>query len=227
MSLFTCTRPRQDGTTQTQLLLCADLEDPNTLDLVKKYLPEQVRAVYSDPPWNLGISNMFRSRVGLGPCPSFLGLMEAWARIPAECQVRGAQDILVEHSADPIQYEMLLEAVQKCENWKLSVLESWTVTYGSPKKRNKLFHYGLQQLSASPALMSGDGMVKTALEGLTPKLKNEDWVVDPCMGAGTTSRVVHRLGCNAFGTELSEERLKITTAWLEGKSYRGVATETP
>lgn len=209
---FRCTR-----NALTQILLCRDLEDPTTLDIVRAQLPERVRAVYTDPPWNIGISSMFRTRVGLEPCTSYPRLMDAWAAVVGECQSRGATDVIVDHSMDDTQRRTCIDAINRCPRWTLPHVEQWVVQYGSPPRKNMLLHYGKSRLGVDLTGMSSESLLKKAFAGLN--LSPGDWIVDPCMGKGMTSRISHGFNCNVLGTELSLDRLKLAVSWLQKKGY--------
>jgi hypothetical protein len=196
------------------------LEKPETMEDIRRYIPEQVRAVYSDPPWNPGNLRFWRTFNGQQVATdNYAHFLDSWVGVVAACQARGAVDVLMEQSIFQQHSMLLLQAIDRNPNFSLPFLEEWTTQYGSPKRPNALFHYGQHRLSTDPSGMTRDVMVKTVFSGLSPALKAGDWIVDPCMGLGTTSRVGHAFDCNVFGTELVPRRLAATVAWLQKKGY--------
>ena len=207
---------------QSQRLLCGDLTDPATLRWYEATLPDRVRLVYSDPPWNPGNATFWRTHAGLGPCASYDAFLRAWCGVVALCIARGCADVLVEQSANVRHADMLRAAIAATPGWTLPERAVYPVRYrgGAKMLPNALLHFGGTPLARDPSGLHGEAMTRIAFEGLA--VRPGDAVVDPCMGKGTTSRVAHKLGADVVGSELNPRRLAITTGWLERRGYRAV-----
>lgn len=212
MTVYTCTLGGL-----TQRLAVVDLDSDEGVERAIALLPEKVRVVYTDPVWDARIATAFRTGAGLHPCLDFGALMERLASIYQACVDRGSADVFVEHSADPGKHGAFLSAARKCAFGRLPMRHIETA-YGSPKRSAALFHFGMRPPSKTLAGLSGPRLVEAALQSIG-STRVGDWVVDPCIGQGMTSRVAHKLGFNCLGTELDPKRLAKTVAWLEKKGY--------
>lgn len=203
----------------TQTLIRADLEDPATLKLYQRYLPEQVHAVYSDPPWNPGNATYWRTHAKDGRIASYDHFLDGWCAVAALCQERGARDVLVEQSANVAHQDLLRAAIRRCPGWRLRERAVYHVEYGSGSKMlpNALLHFGDGMLETNPSYMHGEPMTLRAIFGTTPAPGSV--IVDPCTGKGMTSRTAHAFGLHFVGSELNAERLDVTLKWLEHQGY--------
>lgn len=205
----------------TQTLIRVDLEDPSTLDLYRRYLPEQVHAVYSDPPWNPGNATYWRTHAKDGRIASYDRFLDGWCAVAALCQERGARNVLVEQSANVAHQDLLRAAIQRCPGWRLLFERRvYTVQYGSGARLlpNALLHFGVSALDTDPTGMHGEPMTLRAVRGLS-YLPVGGVIVDPCTGKGMTSRTAHAFGLHFVGSELNPERLGVTLKWLRGQGY--------
>lgn len=218
MTIYRATRA---GLTQT--LIRGDLLDQETRDAYRVVLPGQVRAVYSDPPWNPGNSTYWRTHAGLEPRSTYGAFLDAWVDVAAECQDRGAGDVLVEQSANVAHQDLLRAAVQRQPRWTLPERVVYPVRYGSGSRLlpNALIHFGSAGLLPTPYLdpsgMHGEAMTFRVFAGL--HLAPGSVVVDPCTGKGMTSRAAHIFGLHFVGSELNPARLDVTLKWLRGQGY--------
>lgn len=212
MTVYTCTLGDL-----TQRLAVVDLDSDDGVARAIGLLPASILAVYTDVPWDPGIATAFRTKIGLAPCRDFRALMRHLIQVYDACIIRGATDILIEHSASETSHGPFLAEAEKALLGSLPMRRISTV-YGSPKRPALLFHFGHRPLSWTPQGLSGPSLVETSLRGVGGLAAGE-WVVDPCIGQGMTSRVAHKLGLNCFGTELGPMRLAKTVAWLRKKGY--------
>ncbi len=206
----------------TQNLLRTDLQDPKTLDLYRRILPDAVQTVYSDPPWNPGNASYWRTHAGLEACASYNAFLDAWIAVVVEAISRGAQDVCTEQSIKKEHCDMLLKRIEANPGWTLPLLERWKVYYGSPNSAgcrlpNELLHFGKTPLLTDPEGMRAEPMTIRVCAGL--KLQPGATLVDPCMGKGMSSRMAHYFGMNCVGSELNPKRLAVTLEWLRGQGY--------
>ena len=198
----------------TQILMCRDLEDPKTLEDYRRLLPNRVRLVYSDPPWNPGNATYWRTHAKMAPCFSYERFLDAFASVVALAADMGAGDILIEQSANIAHSNYLLRAFERC-GISVPLRRRYEVLYsGHP---NALFHFGLRVLHTDPSGMSGEAMTLRACAGVCAP--SGSWVVEPCTGKGMTSRMAHCFGWNLVGSELNQKRLDVTLAWLKRQGY--------
>lgn len=204
---------------QRQILLCGDLQDPETLAWYRAHLPDRVRLVYSDPPWNPGNATYWRTHAGRERCESYTAFLRAWCSVVVECMARGAEDVLVEQASNPKHHNMLLDVAGALPGWALPEVGRHAVLYGSGSRLlpNLLLHFGRRALAADPAGLHGEPMTRRVFDGLD--LAPGAWVCDPCMGLGMTSRMAHHFGLNAIGSELNPKRLERTVGWLIRRGY--------
>ena len=176
--------------------------------------------VYSDPPWNPGNEKYWRRHAGASPPDSYDRLLDAWCGLVARI---GPRDVFCEQSTQSKHRDLFFAAVERCEAWRLPLLEQWTVYYGTPGpgrdcvRPNVLLHFGSAPLATDPSGMRGVPMTRRVFEGID--LPHGSLVVDPCMGKGMTSRLAHERGWNVVGTELNSRRLDYTIAWLMKRGY--------
>lgn len=207
----------------TQTLIRGDLLDQETRDAYRRLLPAQVRAVYSDPPWNPGNSTYWRTHAGLEPRSTYGAFLDAWVDVAAECIDRGARDVLVEQSANEAHQDLLRVAIRCESRWTLPEHAIYYVRYGSGAKLlpNALLHFGSAGLLTTPHLdpsgTHGEAMTFRVFAGL--HLAPGSVVVDPCTGKGMTSRAAHIFGLHFVGSELNPARLDVTLKWLRGQGY--------
>jgi hypothetical protein len=186
------------------------------VEIFRSLLPSVgARIVYSDPPWNPGNEKYWRRYAGQDPPTNYRAFLDAWCACAASC---GADHIFCEQSVIDAHRTMLLDAVDRCPDWTLPLLEQWTVLYGSPKRPNVLLHFGRDRLTTDPSGMAGVKMTSRVFDGVS--IEAGMTVADPCTGLGTTARVAHTHGCSFVGTELNPARLARTEAWLRGHGYR-------
>jgi len=202
----------------TQRLAVLDLDSANGLARAIDLLPEAVRLVYSDPPWNPGNATYWRTYAKTGnACASYQAFLDRLVSIYVECQRRGALDVLVEQSIKPEHRGMLVAATYRNPGWALPYQGHYEVLYSSPPRPNALLHWGVSKLTVDPSGLRGEPMTRAAITGVLPS--EGTWLVDPCMGLGMTSRMAHQFKANCFGTELNPARLAKTLAWLTKRGY--------
>lgn len=176
--------------------------------------------VYSDPPWNPGMEKLWRRMAEVGPPVAYDNLLDAWCSTVAACE---PDHIFCEQSFIERHRKMFTDAVERCPNWTLPLLEEWTVYYGSPGSRgcsrpNSLLHFGHQPLRTDPSEMRGIHMTRCVFEGLP--YPPGATIGDPCIGKGMTSRLAHERGWHCIGTELNAKRLDYAITWLRKKGYQ-------
>lgn len=208
---------------RTQVMLCADVENPTTHARILALLPERVEIIYSDPPWNPGNSRYWRTHAGKQP-GDYGNLLHEWCRIVSECVTsRGLKHLFCEQSVNDQHRQMFFDALKdQGLDWELPFLEEWTVYYGSPgsisvRHPNKLLHFGKKRILTDPTDMAGEPMTIRVFAGLG--LDPGTWVLDPCMGKGMTSRMAHYFDLNCVGVELNEKRLEKTLQWLTHQGF--------
>ena len=204
----------------TQTLIRGDLLDVETRNAYRRLLPVEVRAVYSDPPWNPGNGTYWRTHAGLAPRETYDAFLDAWCTVAVECMDRGCMDVLVEQSANVTHQDMLRAAVRRQPRWTLRERTVYPVEYGSGSRLlpNALLHFTDDEpLTTDPADMHGESMTLRALSGL--RLNPGEVIVDPCTGKGMTSRAAHAFGLHFVGSELNPTRLDITLGWLKRQGY--------
>lgn len=200
---------------QWQRLAVADLTRGG-VDTLRAMLSEgSAQLVYSDPPWNPGNEKYWRNHAKLPAPRAYDDLLDAWCAAVVAAQ---PEHVLVEHSVIAEHQAMLLAAIARCQGWRWQRVRTYTVQYGSPKRPNALLHFGPAPLTTDPSGMSGEAMTRCAFKGTG--IARGSVVVDPCTGLGTTSRVAHAFGCHFVGTELCDDRLARTAAWLTKRGYR-------
>lgn len=214
MTIYRCTR---DNLTQT--LICSDLEDAATLDAYRQHLPEQIHAVYSDPPWNPGNATYWRTHAKDGRVAFYGRFLDGWCSVAALCQERGARNVLVEQGANVAHQDLLRAAIRRCPGWVWPERAVYQVRYGTGARLlpNALLHFGADGLLTDPSGLHGEPMTLRAVYGL--KLPPTGVIVDPCTGKGMTSRTAHAFGLHFVGSELNAERLSVTLKWLRGQGY--------
>lgn len=201
-----------------QLLAVADLLD-DAPELLARMSPTPVSVVYSDPPWNPGNEKWWRRHAGAAPPVSYDHLLDAWCGVAAALR---PEHVFCEQSINDHHRAMFVDAVERCDVWRLPLLEEWTVYYGSPGGRscqrpNRLLHYGHRTITTDPTGMAGVAMTRRVFEGIP--LPAGITVADPCMGKGMTSRLAHERGWNVIGTELNPKRLDYAISWLVRQGY--------
>lgn len=199
-----------------QVLAVADLVHGG-VDVVSRLVKEvgEVDVFYCDPPWNPGVERTMRERAKLAPTRGFDAFLDAWVECVVKCD---PGHVFCEQSWNAGYRERLLNAIKRFRTWKLSLLDQWQVNYGSPSRPNALLHWGREYLTTDPTCWSGDAMVRRVFEGI--KMRESGFVVDPCVGSGTTSRVAHYFGQNFVGTDLNASKLKRVVNWLFRRGYR-------
>lgn len=215
-----------------QILINADLENPATFAAYMKLMPKRVNLVYSDPPWNPGNATYWRTHAGEAPCPSYDKFLDAWGRVVAECISRGADNVFTEQSVNPKHQAMLHAAIARNPAWILPLRQTWTVFYGSPgsasvRRPNSLLQFCAPQapsLLTDPSNMAGEPMTTRVCAGIQG-MRPGDWVCDPCMGKGMTSRQAHYFEWNCIGSEINASRLAVTRKWLAGQGYAESSVE--
>lgn len=214
MKVYTCTLG-----SLIQRLAVLDLDSADGLVCAIGLLPEVVRLVYSDPPWNPGNATYWRTYAKTGnACASYQAFLDRLVAIYVECQRRGALDVLVEQSIKPEHRSMLVAATHRNPGWTLPYQGHYEVSYSSHPRPNALLHWGVSKLTGDPSGLRGEPMTRAAIAGVLPP-SDGTWFVDPCMGLGMTSRMAHEFGANCFGTELNPARLAKTIAWLTKRGY--------
>lgn len=208
---------------QAQGLAVADLLD-GAGRLIEEHRGRSVVLVYSDPPWNPGNEKWWRRHAGAEPPVDYRHLLDAWCAVVAAVQPR---HVFCEQSVNPGHRKMFTDAVARCGEWFLPLIEEWTVYYGSPGSRscvrpNVLLHFGHERLTTDPSGMRGEAMTRRVFEGLDHTCVRY-LVVDPCMGKGMTSRMAHEFGLDCLGTEINARRLDYAIRWLLKRGYREVS----
>jgi hypothetical protein len=206
----------------TQILINGDLEDAKTIALFYSIVPDKVRLVYSDPPWNPGNATYWRTHAGVGPCASYDSFLDRWTSVVSKCILQGATDVFTEQSINDKHRDMFISAVQRQESWKLPLVEQWTVFYGSPgsasvRRPNSLLHFGSSLLRTDPQNMAGEPMTLRVCAGISAPPGS--WIVDPCIGKGMTSRMAVYFSWNCIGIEINAKRLSVTIEWLKRQGY--------
>lgn len=205
-----------------QRLIVGDLEKPSDREKFTSALPDQVGMVYSDPPWNPGNATYWRTHAKRGPCTDYDEFLDCWCAVVKECIGRGAAHIFCEQSHNEKHRELLFCAIYRAA-WFLGLQEEWTVYYGSPgsasvKRPNTLLHFGDEPIKTDPSDMAGEPMTIRVCAGAG--VPPGEWVVDPCIGKGMTSRMAHYFQWNCVGMELNQKRMDKTISWLSGRGYR-------
>lgn len=200
-----------------QRLMQGDLEKDNTFERFCEFLPDQVDIVYTDPPWNPGISKWFRTHADLDDSDnSFEYFNDCLVEYLSECISRGVDHVFVEHSADDEQNRFFLDAVDRSDEFNLPKADEWEVVYGDGNDM-LLMLFSEDSLITDPSGEKGVDRKSTAISGLLPS--KGSWVVDPCIGQGQVSKACHRLLLNCFGVELADKRIDDTIEWVEKKGY--------
>ena len=126
----------------TQVLIRGDLEDPATLDLYQRHLPERIHAV-SDPPWNPGNATCWRTHART---PRRVPTTSSWTAGARwlSC-ARSAVPWLCWSSRAPTwRTRTYWAAIRRCPGWRLRERSVCAVQYGSGAKMlpNALLHFG-------------------------------------------------------------------------------------
>ena len=209
--MITLRNPTQ-GLVQRVAVADLTINGLETLNTLRGDSPVEV--VYSDPPWSPGNEKWWRRYNKVPPPTSYDAFLDGWCCCVASCR---PAHVLVEQSVNPSHHNMLLAAIERCASWGLPLVERFTCCYGNPKRPNVLMHFGGAPLQSDPTGLAGEGMSRTAFEGLA--LIPGMTVVDPCTGLGMTSRLAHHFGLNFVGTELNPARLDRTIQWLLRHGY--------
>lgn len=212
MTIYTCIRGDL-----TQRLAVVDLDSDDGVARAIGLLPDQVSVNYSDPPWNPGNATYWRTHADQDPCTSYARFLDRVVAIASACQERGASNVLIEQSIIERDLALFKAAVERSPSWLLPFEQIYRIQYSRPLRPNALMHWGEAKLRTDPTDMDGEPMTTRVFAGLG--LHPGEWVVDQCMGKGTTSRVAHAFGLNCVGTELNHKRLAKTVEWLARRGY--------
>jgi len=172
--------------------------------------------VYGDPPWSPGNEKWWRWHAGLGSPRQYEDLLRAWAACAVACQ---PEHVFVEQSANALHAEPMISILR--DALPHPVIEAWEVVYGSPRRANALYHFGLHPLRTDPTGLAGDRLVARVFSGL--HYSERITVADPCIGLGTTARCASAMGWNCIGTELDPARLARVSGWLRKHGYQEVS----
>lgn len=152
--------------------------------------------VYSDPPWNQGNVNAFRTKAGLDRARhSWLDIYRAIARLA------GGLPLFAEGGcvqADKVQ------AVLPCEHARAR----WPITYYH--RHPAVLHYAGPPLPLADFTGMDDDDTPLAALGLWPP----GTVLDPCSGRGLTSRAAFLAGWHSVNVELNPHRVSAALARL-------------
>jgi hypothetical protein len=205
-----------------QVFINGDLEHEETRSAYYALFPQSVLAVYSDPPWNPGNASYWRNHAGLEPCESYARFSDGWVWVAAQCQRREAEVVMVEQAVNPAHQQYLLDAIARNPDWKLPYRTQWKVLYGSSNKRipNALMYWSDRLPRVDPSGLYSESVTIRAFADFQARGYLEpEWVCDPCMGKGMTSRMAHAFGLCCIGSELNPKRLEITRNWLKREGY--------
>lgn len=197
------------------------MESEATRDWYMDQLPDDVATVISDPPWSPSYAKLWRKMAEVSPAVTYSNLMRCWTQIASMCIQRGAE-VLIERSTEVKNNVAFFEAVAERPTWSLSLLEKWSVFYGSPgsggvRTPNDLLHFGSRHLTTDPTGLTGEPMFIRTCAGLG--LRTGSVLVDPCIGKGMTSRMAHYFDANCIGSELNQKRVDAALAWLKFQGY--------
>jgi len=209
------------NTNQTQLLAVEDIRNQEGLamNMIKN---KTVRIVYSDPPWGPITEKNWRKDAGVAVYNNnvYYQLIEQWAELISHAQ--GVQHVFCQQSSNQKYRDIFDGVMARSKRWRLPLVQEWQVFYGTPgrmpcTKPNFLLHFGTGKIDVDPTGLTGINMAATVFKGL--EITSEDWIFDPCMGIGLTSRLAHLFGANCIGSELSEKRLSDCVKWLLKQGY--------
>lgn len=185
-------------------LLCGDLTRGDAAILMAGELAD---VIYVDPPWGGAAVQLFATMHAPGSTqdawPVFLA---RFAEVCAKLRKPNA----------PVFVEMGLRWVADLDVAMsavgLPVVRRWQVTYGTRSKPAPATVALFGPTRAGDLREThGIGIVRCLL---APYLTPDAVVLDPCVGLGTTARVVHEGGARLRGLELVQSRLERTEAWL-------------
>lgn len=197
---------------QSQKLAVGDLRNGGVALLAKMIDSLPVSTVYSDPPWSPGNEKYWRTHAGLDG-GDYSAFIEAWLDAVALC--RGLRHVFCEQSNKDGHRSLFMDAAQNRDFPPL--LQEWTVFYSSPRRPNRLLHFGLDRIETDPSGLAGEVMTRTVFDGLHEP--SGTIVMDPCTGKGMTSRMAHRFAYSFIGLELNPIRLEATINWLLKQGY--------
>ncbi len=180
------------------VLACGDLEAGHADVLLAKYAPDGQDISFTDPPWNLGIANAFRTQAADTHRADFTALMRSIARVLS----RTKRDVVIEMGIDetPRVIAMMTETGAVCHD------------VGAATYKNKTLQLSVIHLTwggATPALLPPElrhGW-KSSAAYMDAICKPGDLVLDPCLGQGGTLKLAHARGALVLGMELNPKRL--------------------
>lgn len=173
--------------------MCADIENDSVAKMFES-MPGHVQVIYSDPPWNTGNYNMFRTKAGIpyGNYSSFISRfvgMAAWLT-PTDIYLQmGVPSMpIFEGKLEEIGYHC-------CGLWEMSY-EAGVM---------QLYHGSLLGISDIDDPEEGAAVPWAISRSCSPG----SIVFDPCVGGGTTAVVAARHGCIGYGCELIPAKLAL------------------
>jgi len=181
-------------------IMCADILRH---DIYKLFGTKRFDMSYTDPPWNTGNINSFRTKAGMTNRDDFYNFISV---VLATLKLISPKVNFIEmgkQNLDLVLREIKLKAG--------TVTDCWNTTYYN---RNPcyLIRFTFEPLNIVPFPVSLNGKDDNdtpalAIEHEPSKPKN---VVDLCAGKGLTGRAAFFAGLTFYGTELNKRRL----AWL-------------
>lgn len=208
-------------TNQVQLLAVEDI--CNQKGLAQEMITDKnIAIVYSEPPWGTITEKNWRKLAKVEQNNGgYAKLITQWCDLI--CQAKGVRHIFCQQSQNEKYRSVFNEAIKNCDGWNFPLIQSWQVYYGTPGRiscatPSILLHFGKNNISSNPQGLTGMIMVMTVFRGLS--FQPYEWVFDPCIGIGLTSRVAHIFRLNCIGSELNAERLNHTIKWLLKEGYK-------
>ena len=180
-------------------LICLDMETPAAADW---WRDQQLQVFYSDPPWDQGNAQAFRTKAGSDRRAAYTALMGAIADVAA----RADQAVFVELG---VNKTAPWDAAAAARGIPFARLHH--VLYDKPPRPSLVWQGGALPVGVQLEGQTGDEVVRRAL---FPWSDSGATVADTCCGLGMTARICHKLGLRFVGSELHPRRLANTIDWL-------------
>jgi hypothetical protein len=210
-------------TGQIQLLTIEDILNSKGYTL-KMLQNKKVPIVYSEPPWGPITEKYWRSLANIPDSThTYEEFIKKWCELIS--QVAGLKHIFCQQSYEFKYRNIFNSAIKECGTWNLPLRQEWEVYYGTPgrvsrKSTSSLLHFGVSNINSNPTKLTGINIAVNIFQGLL--LKPHEWIFDPCMGIGLTSRIAHDFNLNCIGAELNPKRLEHTVKWLLKQGYKEI-----
>lgn len=182
---------------QTHTFVCSDLMDSDLFDSTVRALAVRPTLLYSDPPWNQGNVNSFRTKAQLGKADHTI--WELYARVLGVATTHKVPAFVEGGNREAARVQDLLPG---------TVRQQWGITYY--RKHPCTLHYSgsrplpptlARRLAQTP---DDDDTPVIVMEELPPGL-----VLDPCAGRGLTARTAAARGWSSCTNELSPWRMSV------------------